>query len=108
MFEISLFIWDIHPFISSLEVVHPEDGIIHLVRMQNFPKNKNFLSIDTQPHVWVRNVNFLEDFRYVLNGYPYGQMNLKCKTNKWYLNCIKYQNQFVLFELNLKTEGPQR
>ena len=45
--------------------------VIHLVRMQNFPKNYYFLPlIRTRKceYQGVRNVNFSENFAYVLNG----------------------------------------
>ena len=45
-------------------------GIIYLVRLQNFPKNKHFLPPDTHKHVYVsgdRNVSFPKNFANVLN-----------------------------------------
>ena len=39
-------------------------GAIHLVRVENFPKNQRFLRTCTYQDV--RNVSFLENFAYVL------------------------------------------
>ena len=45
------------------------DGVIHLVRTQNFLKNQHLLPPDMHTYVLVvHNVSFPENFAYVLNG----------------------------------------
>ena len=45
------------------------DGVIHLVRTQNFLKSQHFLPPDIHTYVLVvHNVSFPENFAYVLNG----------------------------------------
>ena len=44
-----------------------DEGISHLVHAQNFPKNEYFLPTDMYTYQGVRNINFSENFAYVLN-----------------------------------------
>ena len=51
------------PYFDNLHGV----GVIHLVRTQNCPKNYPLIRIRTCAYPGVRNVNFSENFAYVLN-----------------------------------------
>ena len=49
-----------------------QQGFIHLVSTQNFPKNSHFLPLwyaRTCAYQGVRNVSFSENFAYILNGW---------------------------------------
>ena len=64
-----------------------ETGIIHLVSMQNFPKNYHFLPPDM--HTCVRNDGFLENFAYILNEWSQKRKFILAKINK---KCYTFNN----------------